>query len=209
VSPPREADCEDAECPHEIFWGHGDPKRLRTAELSHWTGKAVAAPCSAFEDVVGREESGNSCVDFLTGNDPEAGKPAQACGIHRCSGNHERSCQGTSGKAFWDQIVYVISQDETLTNAPMRSVERRHIDPARHASRALGRNGQNSGATRPESDRADLVVFLEHINQVLPVLGVEVVASAASQAGAEAEEGLATVAPEQAAWPGRGIDASG
>ena len=28
----------------KIFLAHSDPKRLRTAELSNWTGKAVAAP---------------------------------------------------------------------------------------------------------------------------------------------------------------------
>jgi hypothetical protein len=34
-------------------------------------------------------------------------------------------------------------------------------------------NGQNSGAKPPESDRADMEVFLEKIYQLLPVLGVE------------------------------------
>jgi len=60
----------------KIFLVHGDPKRLRTAELSNWTGKAVAGPRSEFEGVIGREESGSSGVYFLTGNDPESGKPA-------------------------------------------------------------------------------------------------------------------------------------
>jgi len=38
----------------KIFLVHGDPKRLRTAELSNWTGKAVAGPRSEFEGVVAR-----------------------------------------------------------------------------------------------------------------------------------------------------------
>ena len=42
----------------KIFLVHGDPKRLRTAELSNWTGKAVAGSRSEFEDVIAREESG-------------------------------------------------------------------------------------------------------------------------------------------------------
>jgi hypothetical protein len=44
----------------KIFLVHGDPKRLRTAELSNWTGKAVAGPRSEFEGLIGREESGSS-----------------------------------------------------------------------------------------------------------------------------------------------------
>jgi hypothetical protein len=34
-------------------------------------------------------------------------------------------------------------------------------------------NGQSSGAKLPESDREDMEVFLQKINQLLPVLGVE------------------------------------
>ena len=61
----------------KIFLVHGDPKRLRTAELSNWTGKAVAGPRSEFDDVIAREESGSAGVYFLTGNEPETGKGGQ------------------------------------------------------------------------------------------------------------------------------------
>ena len=60
----------------KIFLVHGDPKRLRTAELTNWTIKAVAGPRSEFEGVIEREESIRPGVYFLTGNDPESGKPA-------------------------------------------------------------------------------------------------------------------------------------
>ena len=43
----------------KIFLAFGDPKRLRTAELSNWTGKAVAGPRSEFDKVLEREESLN------------------------------------------------------------------------------------------------------------------------------------------------------
>lgn len=38
----------------KTFLVHGDPKRLRTAELSNWTGKAVAGPRSVYNDVLTR-----------------------------------------------------------------------------------------------------------------------------------------------------------
>jgi hypothetical protein len=59
----------------KIFLVHGDPKRLRTAELSNWSCKAVAGPRSEFDGVMDREESNNSGVYFLAGIDPESGKP--------------------------------------------------------------------------------------------------------------------------------------
>jgi hypothetical protein len=45
----------------KIFLTHGDPKRLRTAELSNWTGKAVAGPRIGFDIVLACDESQNSC----------------------------------------------------------------------------------------------------------------------------------------------------
>jgi hypothetical protein len=169
----------------KIFLVHGDPKRLRTAELSNWTGKAVAGPRSEFEGVVGREESGSPGVYFLTGNDPESGKPAVYIGEAE---NIRDRVKTHLGKDFWNQIVYFIGKDENLTKAHIRYLEGRLIDQARHASRALVRNGQSSGAKLPESDREDMEVFLEKINQLLPVLGVEVLVTVATKAGTEAEK---------------------
>ena len=60
----------------KLFLVNGEPKRLRTAELSNWTGKAVAGPRSELESVLAREESQKSGVYFLTGNDRESGKGA-------------------------------------------------------------------------------------------------------------------------------------
>jgi len=60
----------------KIFLAFGDPKRLRTVELSNWTGKAVAGPRSEFQKVLEREESLSPGVYFLTGIDPDTNKSA-------------------------------------------------------------------------------------------------------------------------------------
>jgi len=49
----------------KIFLAYGDPKRLRTAELSNWIGKAVSGPRSEFDKVLAREESLSSGVYCL------------------------------------------------------------------------------------------------------------------------------------------------
>jgi hypothetical protein len=169
----------------KIFLVHGDPKRLRTAELSNWTGKAVAGPRSEFEGVIGREESGSSGVYFLTGNDPESGKPALYVGEAE---NIRDRVKAHLEKDFWNQIVYFVSKDENLTKAHIRYLEGKLIDQARQANRALVMNGQSSGAKLPESDREDMEVFLGKIYQLLPVLGVELLVTVAGKAATDAEK---------------------
>ncbi len=155
----------------KIFLAHGDPKRLRTAELSNWAGKAVAGPRSEFDSVLAREESQNSGVYFLTGIDPETGKSAVYIG--EAESVRDR-VKGHLDKDFWNNITFFISKDENLTKAHIRYLEGRLIEQAKQAGRAQVKNSQASGSRLPESDREDMEIFLEKIHQLLPVLGVEV-----------------------------------
>jgi hypothetical protein len=155
----------------KIFLVFGDPKRLRTAELSNWTGKAVAGPRSEIEKVLEREESASPGVYFLTGIDPESNEPAVYIG--EAESIRDR-IKGHLGKDFWNRIVFFISKDENLTKAHVRYLEGRLIDIAKLAERAILMNSQGSGSKLPESDREDMEVFLEKMQQVLPALGVEV-----------------------------------
>jgi hypothetical protein len=169
----------------KIFLAHGDPKRLRTAELSNWTGKAVAGPRSEFDGVLAREESEKSGVYFLAGNEPESGRPAIYIGEAESIRDRVRS---HLEKDFWNQVIYFVSKDENLTKAHIRYLEGKLIEKARSAGRALVTNGQSSGAKLPESDREDMEVFLEKINQLLPVLGVELLVPLSSQPAGAAEK---------------------
>ena len=155
----------------KIFLAHGDPKRLRTAELSNWTGKAVAGPRSEFDSVLARDESQNSGIYFLTGIDPETGRSAVYIG--EAESIRDR-VKGHLDKDFWNHIAFFISKDENLTKAHIRYLEGRLIEQARNAGRAEVKNNQGSGSKLPESDREDMEIFLEKIHQLLPVLGVEV-----------------------------------
>lgn len=159
----------------KIFLTHGDPKRLRTAELSNWTGKAVAGPRSEFDSVLARDESQNSGVYFLTGVNPETGKSAVYIG--EAESIRDR-VKGHLDKDFWNNIVFFISKDENLTKAHIRYLEGRLIEQARQAGRSEVKNSQGSGSRLPESDREDMEIFLEKIHQLLPVLGVEVLVPA-------------------------------
>ena len=122
----------------KIFFVHGDPKRLRTAELSNWTGKAIAGPRSEFDSVIAREESQNSGVYFLTGNEPETGSSVVYIGEARSLRDRLKS---HLGKDYWNQVVFFTSKDENLTKAHIRYLEGRLIELARHATRSMIKNG--------------------------------------------------------------------
>lgn len=154
----------------KIYLARGDPKRLRSAELSNWTGKAIAGPRSEFGDVLAREESQRPGIYLLTGTDPETGKPAIYVGEAEHIGSRIKS---HVAKDFWNQVIYFVSKDENLTKAHVRYLEGRLIDLSRAAGRAVVTNGQSGGAKLPESDRDDMEVFLEKMCLLLPVLGVD------------------------------------
>src|SRR5438093_5026562 len=59
----------------KLFLPRGDAKSLRTAEISNWTGKAIAAPRTELDDLLQREELGKSGVYILIGTDPLSGSP--------------------------------------------------------------------------------------------------------------------------------------
>lgn len=160
----------------KMFLAFGDPKRLRTVELSNWTGKAVAGPRSEFESVLQREESLNSGVYFLTGIDPDTYKSAIYIG--EAESVRDRIKDHLS-KDFWNNIAFFISKDENLTKAHIRYLEGRLIELAKSVDRSIVINSKSSGAKLPESDREDMEVFLEKMQQILPVLGIEAFVPAA------------------------------
>lgn len=173
----------------KIFLVFGDPKRLRTAELSNWTGKAVAGPRSEFEKVLEREETLNPGVYFLTGIDPDTNKSAIYIGEAESIRDRIKS---HLSKDFWNNIAFFITKDENLTKAHIRYIEGRLIEIAKSADRSVVMNSQGSGAKLPESDREDMEVFLEKMQQVLPVLGIEAFVQAASKVESEAEKEMLT-----------------
>ena len=173
----------------KIFLAFGDPKRLRTVELSNWTGKAVAGPRSEFEKVLQREESLNPGVYFLTGIDPDTNKSAIYIGEAESIRDRIKS---HLSKDFWNNIAFFITKDENLTKAHIRYIEGRLIEIATSADRSVVMNSQGSGAKLPESDREDMEVFLEKMQQVLPVLGIEAFVQAASKVESEAEKEMLT-----------------
>lgn len=154
----------------KLFLVTGEPKGLRTAEMSNWNGKVVAGPRSELQDLLARPESEQAGVYLLTGMNPETGRATVYIGeaeLIRKRVKHHVSLE------FWNHAVYFVG-NENLTKAHVRYLEGRLIEQAKKVGRANVVNDKGSGARLPESDTADMEIFLEKIHQLLPVLGVEV-----------------------------------
>ena len=155
----------------KIFLPTGEGESLRVAEISNWTGKAIASPRSELEQALARDEMSQSGVYLLIGRDPDTDK--EIAYIGEAEVVRERIKQHRD-KEFWVQMIVFVSKDENLTKAHIRYLEGRLIEEAIKVGRFEIRNGQSSGSKLPESDRNDMEVFRAYIRQLLPVLGCDV-----------------------------------
>lgn len=157
----------------KLFLPLGDAKSLRTAEISNWTGKAVAAPRTELEELLAREELEKAGVYILTGSDPVTNIPRAYIGEAEVI--RERLKQHKA-KEFWISAIVFVSKDENLTKAHIRYLESRLLAEATEIGRFTLEQNQPTGSKLPESDREDMEVFLTRIRQLLPVLGSDILA---------------------------------
>jgi len=161
----------------KLFLARGDAKGLRTAEISNWTGKALAAPRTELDELLARDECEKAGVYLLTGSDPTTNVPRAYIGEAEVIRDRLRQHKG---KEFWVSSVVFVSKDENLTKAHVRYLESRLLAEATKIGRFALEQNQAGGAKLPESDREDMEVFLDRIRQLLPVLGSDLLVSIAT-----------------------------
>lgn len=164
----------------KLFLPRGDAKSLRTAEISNWTGKAIAAPRTELDELLAREELAKAGVYILTGSDPLTNAPRAYIGEAEVI--RERLKQHKS-KEFWVSAIVFVSKDENLTKAHVRYLEGGLLNEATQVGRFTLEQNQAGGSKLPESDREDMEVFLSRIRQLLPVLGSDILAPIAQGPG--------------------------
>jgi hypothetical protein len=157
----------------KLFLPLADAKSLRTAEISNWTGKAIAAPRTELDALLAREELDRAGVYILSGNDPTTNNPRAYIGEAEVI--RERLKQHKA-KEFWVSAIVFVSKDESLTKAHIRYLESRLLVEAAQIGRFTLEQNQATGSKLPESDREDMEVFLTGIRQLLPVLGSDILA---------------------------------
>lgn len=155
----------------KLFLSRGDAKSLRTAEISNWTGKAVAAPRTELDELLARDELEKAGVYILIGNDPITSAPRVYIGEAEVI--RDRLKQHKT-KEFWVSAIVFVSNDENLTKAHVRFLENRLLHEAGQVGRFTLEQNQAGGSKLPESDREDMEVFFSRIRQLLPVLGSDI-----------------------------------
>jgi hypothetical protein len=184
----------------KLFLLHADARRLRTAEISNWNGKALAAPRTELDQLLEREELSKSGVYFLLGTNIETGTP------HAYIGEAEElrsRLKNHKSKEFWISAVVFLSKDENLTKAHIRYLEGRLIEKAKLAARFTLENDKESGAKLPESDIQDMEAFLEKVDQLLPVLGTDVLVPTPTKTAASTKTDVLTFKVRDAAATGQ------
>ena len=171
----------------KLFLPRGDAKSLRTAEISNWTGKAVAAPRTELDELLAREELDKAGVYILIGNDPLTNAPRAYIGeaeVIRDRLKQHRTLE------FWVAAIVFVSKDENLTKAHVRYLESRILAEATQVGRFKLEQNQAGGSKLPESDREDMEVFLARIRQLLPVLGSDILAPIAQPTAKNRRDGV-------------------
>jgi hypothetical protein len=119
----------------KIFLAEGDPASVRTAEISNWTGKAVAGPRSQLELILQREEAKKPGIYFLTGINSETGKPRVYVGEAEVVRSR---LKGHLDRDFWKTVIFFVSKDENLTKAHIKYLEGKLIEMTKTADRYGG-----------------------------------------------------------------------
>lgn len=175
-----------------LYLADGSPGGPLTAEIMNWTGHVVAAPRSDLASLLRRPEASRTGVYLLVGDDPESmgGSLAyigEGDDVGKRLYQHARAGD-QGGKDFWDRAIILTSKDANLTKAHARYLESRFILLAVQAHRSRLVNGTAPPPlSLPEADVSDMEYFIAQAKIVLPILGVNVLRSAATAGtGAEA-----------------------
>src|ERR1035441_6517813 len=170
----------------KLFLPRGDAKSLRTAEISNWTGNAIAAPRTEMDELLLLEELDKAGVYILTGTDPLSGSPLAYIGEAEIIRDRLRQHKA---REFWVSAIVFVSKDENLTKAHVRYLESRLLAEAIQVGRLMLEQNQAGGSKLPESDRGDMDVFLSRIRQLLPVLGSDLLIPIAQPAAKQQSGG--------------------
>src|ERR1700756_5490561 len=101
----------------KLFLPLGDAKSLRTAEISNWTGKAIAAPRTELDELLQREELAKSGIYILIGTEPPSGLPHAYIGEAEVIRDRLKQHKN---REFWISAIVFVSKDENLTKAHIR-----------------------------------------------------------------------------------------
>ncbi|MGM9403713.1 GIY-YIG nuclease family protein [Aliiroseovarius sp. KMU-71] len=179
-----------------LYLAEGTPTGVLTAEIVNWTGHVLSAPRSKLDVALKRDELRRTGVYILFGAPFEADLPSVYVGEGDDISKRLYSHSKDENKDFWDRFVAVTNKDLNLTKAHVKYLEGRLISLLIAAKKSEVVNRTEPDFDRlPEADISDMETFLEEIQLILPVIGVEFFRKAGSSASKSAIQSEAQ-APE-------------
>jgi hypothetical protein len=155
----------------KIFVATGDPDGLRIVERSNWIGKALVFPRGLLPTIKQRDEFSQTGVYLLLGPRPDG--DGELLYIGEGDPVKPRLESHYSNKDFWTRAVFFVAGTGNLNKAHVQFLEAQLIQRAKDAKRIRLENIKaENEPTLSEADRADMMVFLDHMLSMLPVLGI-------------------------------------
>lgn len=159
-----------------IFLVDGTFGGLMTAEIMNWTGHVLKGKRSQLADICKRPEAQRPGVYLLVGEHISGGPVAYIGMADVISSRLNNSGHRLKTSDHdWSDVALVTSKDNNLTSAHVRYLEARLVEMARSVGRVpLDNTVQPSGgAELPEADASDMEYFLEQLQVLLPVVGID------------------------------------
>ncbi|MGO4910384.1 GIY-YIG nuclease family protein [Pseudorhodobacter sp. W20_MBD10_FR17] len=158
----------------KLFLAEGSATGILTAEIINWTGHALAAPRTRLEAALKREELKRTGIYILYSDSFGADLPSVYVGEGDDFSVRLRIHSRDNEKDYWDRFIAVTSKDMNLTKAHVKYLEGRLISLLTDAKKCELQNKTEPTFDKlPEADISDMETFLEELQLVLPVIGVD------------------------------------
>jgi len=159
----------------ELFLADGVPGGITTANVAGWTGSILLGPRPKLSQILSRSETRGNGAYLLLGDDKTAVGDVR-CYVGKTENFGDRFRQHDAKKDFWDRLVVITCTDDSFNEGHWGYLESRLVELASTAARCSLENTQVPQARKlSEAQVSDMEAFIDQLQVVLPVLGVNVI----------------------------------
>lgn len=160
-----------------IYLHEGLPRGVRSAGIDQWSGKAVAGPRNALNEIFNLLDEYNyngSSLYFLIGQQNKTDLPLVYIG--ETDQFKDRIKQHNKNKDWWEDVVIFFSSDSSFTTTGSKYLESICIERiGKMGYSVLDNNTKPSTRTISLEERSGLEEFYKNVTMVIPLLGHNIV----------------------------------
>lgn len=160
-----------------LYLVEGTPHGIIKGQIGNWVGQVTFGKVTQLIELASDADIRRPGIYVLSGPDPEDRNPesvyiGESENVWGRLKEHERD----ETKSHFERVAVITSTDESLTKGHIRYLECKLIRIAHENGRASVANGTIPELPPlPAADRDEMEVFLDHIQLLLPVLGLNFV----------------------------------